>query len=108
MVQRRDQEKETGMESEMESIPNSKEKEKGRVQRVLSGKERGRMSKQRDDFYNNIPDGRCKGCTYARSVVATGQWMFLGCYHTPYTGKRVAEIKNCPKERSGEQNERDM
>ena len=32
------------MESEMESIPNSKEKEKGRVQRVLSGKERGRMS----------------------------------------------------------------
>ena len=33
-------------------------------------KERGRMSKQRDDFYNNIPDGRCKGCTYARSVVA--------------------------------------
>lgn len=71
-------------------------------------KERGRMSKQRDDFYNNIPDGRCKGCTYARSVVATGQWMFLGCYHTPYTGKRVAEIKNCPKERSGEQNERDM
>ena len=108
MVQRRDQEKETGMESEMESIPDSKEKEKGRVQRVLSGKERGRMSKQRDDFYNNIPDGRCKGCTYARSVVATGQWMFLGCYHTPYTGKRVAEIKNCPKERSGEQNERDM
>ena len=43
MVQRRDQEKETGMESEMESIPDSKEKEKGRVQRVLSGKERGRM-----------------------------------------------------------------
>ena len=32
------------MESEMESIPNSKEKEKGRVQRVLSGKERGGMS----------------------------------------------------------------
>lgn len=32
------------MESEMESIPDSKEKEKGRVQRVLSGKERVRMS----------------------------------------------------------------
>ena len=32
------------MESEVESISDSKEKEKGRVQRVLSGKERGRMS----------------------------------------------------------------
>ena len=29
------------MESKVESIPDSKEKEKGRVQRVLSGKERG-------------------------------------------------------------------
>ena len=32
------------MESEMESIPNSKEKENGGVQRVLSGKDRVRMS----------------------------------------------------------------
>lgn len=32
------------MESEVESISDSKENEKGRVQRVLSGKERGRMS----------------------------------------------------------------
>lgn len=60
------------------------------------------MSNPIDDFYHNIPDGRCKGCLYARTVVATGQWMFLGCYHTPYTGKRVGEIKNCPKERKGE------
>lgn len=55
------------------------------------------MSNQIDDFHNNVPDGRCKGCTYARAVVATGQWMFLGCYHAPYRGKRVAEIKECPK-----------
>ena len=81
----------------MESISDSKEKEKGGVQRVLSGKERGRMSNQIDDFHNNRLDGRCKGCTYARSVIATGQWMFLGCYHAPYRGKRVAEIKECPK-----------
>lgn len=51
-----------------------------------------------NNFYNNIPPGRCKGCEYARSVVGTGQWMFLGCYHKPYRGKWVLEIENCPKE----------
>ena len=65
-----------------------------------SGKERWRMSNPINDFYNSILDGRCKGCEYARSVVATEQWMFLGCYHKPYCGKRVAEIKECPKEGS--------
>ena len=34
------------MESEVESISDSKEKEKGGVQRVLSGKERERMSRK--------------------------------------------------------------
>ena len=58
------------------------------------------MSNPINDFYNSILDGRCKGCEYARSVVATEQWMFLGCYHKPYCGKRVAEIKECPKEGS--------
>ena len=56
------------------------------------------MSNVIENFYNSLPDGRCKGCTYARHVVATGQWIFLGCYHMPYTGKRVSEIKDCPKE----------
>jgi hypothetical protein len=60
-----------------------------------------------DDFYNHLPEGRCKRCKFARAVVANGQWIFLGCYHIPYNGKRVAEIKECPKERMGEQNERD-
>lgn len=27
-----------------------------------------------------------------------GQWIFLGCYHTPYKGKMTSEIKDCPKE----------
>ena len=42
----------------MESISDSKEKEKGRVQRVLSGKERGRMSKILMWIVWNIPLGR--------------------------------------------------
>lgn len=50
-----------------------------------------------DDFYKNLPQGRCKDCKYAKEVVATGQYMFLGCYHSPYFGKRVAEIKDCPR-----------
>lgn len=51
-----------------------------------------------DEFYKSLPDGRCKGCKFARCVVATGQWMFLGCYHAPYKGKMTSEIKDCPKQ----------
>ncbi len=50
-----------------------------------------------DDFYKNLPDGRCKGCEYAKAVIANGQFGFLGCYHELYKGKWVAEIKDCPK-----------
>lgn len=50
-----------------------------------------------DEFYKNLPQGRCKDCKYAKAVVATGQFRFLGCYHSPYFGKWVAEIKDCPK-----------
>ena len=55
-------------------------------------------------FRKSIPEGRCTKCEYARTVFATGNYKFLGCYHMPYTGKRVAEIKKCPKE-EGEPNE---
>ena len=51
-----------------------------------------------DEFYKNLPEGRCKGCKYARHVVAIEQWIFLGCYHKPYKGKMTSEIKDCPKE----------
>jgi hypothetical protein len=51
-----------------------------------------------DEFYNNLPKGRCHPCKYGKCVVANGQYMFLGCYHEPYKGKNVREIKNCPKE----------
>lgn len=50
-----------------------------------------------DDFYKNLPDGRCKGCEYVKAIVATGQWIFLGCYHKTYKGKWVSEIRDCPK-----------
>lgn len=41
---------------------------------------------------------RCEKCAYNRPVYATDQWNFRGCYHKPYEGKWVAEIKRCPKE----------
>lgn len=44
----------------------------------------------------DYPNGRCNPCKYAKVVVATGQWSFLGCHCDPYMGKWVAEIKECP------------
>lgn len=40
---------------------------------------------------------RCEGCKYKHIVHANGGYSFNGCYHRPYKGKRVAEIKECPK-----------
>jgi len=40
---------------------------------------------------------RCRGCEYRHIVHTNGGYNFYGCYHRPYTGKRVAEIKDCPK-----------
>lgn len=40
---------------------------------------------------------RCRGCKYRHIVHANGGYNFYGCYHRPYTGKRVVEIKDCPK-----------
>lgn len=51
-----------------------------------------------ETFYKNLPKGRCNPCRYARAVGTWEGYMFLGCYHRPYKGKSVAEIKNCPKE----------
>ena len=50
-----------------------------------------------DTFYKALPKGRCNPCEYAKCVVANEQYMFLGCYHEPYHGKAVCEIKYCPK-----------
>lgn len=40
---------------------------------------------------------RCEGCEYRKIVHAQNNYTFYGCYHHPYIGKRVAEIKECPK-----------
>lgn len=42
---------------------------------------------------------RCQGCEHIKRVYAQNDFSFQGCYHRPYTGKWVAEIKNCPKKR---------
>lgn len=52
------------------------------------------------DFeYDKYNKQRCEDCEYKRLVHASGGFSFNGCYHRPYTGKRVAEIKDCPKEK---------
>lgn len=47
---------------------------------------------------------RCKGCEYRKIVYAQNNYCFYGCYHRPYKGKHVTEIKDCPigKERESE------
>lgn len=56
-----------------------------------------------DEFIDNkLPKERCKGCKYNRRIYANGGWSFIACYHPPYHGKWVAEIKDCPKEMKGE------
>lgn len=47
--------------------------------------------------YEDEAEGRCSGCFNCRTVYTNGAWQFKGCYHEPYHGKWVAEIKNCPK-----------
>lgn len=51
-----------------------------------------------NDFfeYENQSRERCDGCRDCRIVYANSGWSFYGCYHNPYHGKWVAEIKNCP------------
>ena len=59
-----------------------------------------------EEFFDdkNAKAGRCDGCGDCRTVHATGNWLFYGCFHSPYRGKWVAEIKDCPKAKDGEGN----
>lgn len=52
----------------------------------------------------NVKAGRCDGCESCRTVNASGGWTFYGCFHIPYKGKWVAEIKDCPKVKEGDGN----
>lgn len=42
-------------------------------------------------------EGRCGKCENHHIVYASGGWSFYGCYCSPYHGKWVAQIKQCPK-----------
>lgn len=57
-----------------------------------------------DEFFDNTHSQkeRCEGCERCKQVHANGGWSFFGCYHPPYHGKWVAEIKDCPKIEKGE------
>lgn len=40
---------------------------------------------------------KCKFCIFSIVIVKWGERKILGCTHEPYQGKRIAEIKECPK-----------
>ena len=50
-------------------------------------------------FKTDYNRGRCNPCPYAEEMNSSDGWFFLGCFHKPYNGKWVVEIKDCPKER---------
>ena len=55
-----------------------------------------------DEFYKGLLKGRCNPCKYSKCVNASVNYKFLGCYHEPYKGKYVGEIKSCPKEKQND------
>lgn len=67
-----------------------------------------------DQKQMHLPENhRCYGCEKCYGVSAWN-FDFLGCYHKPYKGKWIEEIKVCPKkplkrlltdEKDSEQNE---
>ena len=54
-------------------------------------------------FKSDYKRGRCNPCPYAEEMNSSDGWFFLGCFHKPYNGKWVAEIKDCPKEREDDE-----
>ena len=45
---------------------------------------------------------RCEGCKSCKKVDAN-DFSFLGCFHKPYRGKWIAEIKECPMSKENEE-----
>ena len=41
---------------------------------------------------------RCKECPYCQMVWEDSGWCHDGCFHAPYCGAWIADIKDCPKE----------
>lgn len=44
----------------------------------------------------DIPPSLCIGCKYCKRIDADPDWKFYGCFKSPYNGKWIAEIKECP------------
>ena len=50
--------------------------------------------------------GRCNDCKSCKIVYCNGGYCFFGCFHKPYHGKWVGEIKDCPKMDGGKDNDK--
>ena len=42
------------------------------------------------------PHNNNKECEYCHMISAQDGWKFRGCFHSPYKGKFISEIKECP------------
>ena len=51
------------------------------------------FKKMRNEMFRD--NGGCSRCEYAKTVPASGGYVFLGCYREPYKGKMCAEIEEC-------------
>ena len=47
--------------------------------------------------YTKASSDRCRDCEYRQMVHAKGGCSFCGCFHEPYKGTWIAEIKDCPR-----------
>ena len=47
-------------------------------------------------FNVTCPHNNNKVCKYCRMICAQDGWKFRGCFHHPYKGKFISEIKKCP------------
>ena len=54
-------------------------------------------------FNLTCPRNNNKECEHCHGITAQDGWKFKGCFCSPFKGKFVAEIKECPKAQKGEQ-----
>ena len=50
------------------------------------------------------PHNDDKECKYCKGIAAQDGWRFRGCFCSPFKGKFIRDIKECPKKKQkGEQ-----
>ena len=52
-------------------------------------------------FNLTCPHNNNKECEHCHGITAQDGWKFKGCFCSPFKGKFVAEIKECPKAQKG-------